>query len=148
MTLAARVIVWAATAYIAGASRHANVRQTHASPCSDEATAAIVTARPIANSNCPDTSRWVQLVIDQESQTTGRATSAFDVINIVSVGCNKGDDLVRQMQMWTHSTAKYDVASFRNATQAYGMQAGRACPSEPYVSFTDDSNLRKHTIPP
>jgi FkbM family methyltransferase len=85
----------------------------------------------------------VQLVIDQESRTTGRQQGAFDVINIVSVGCNKGDDLVRQMQMWTHSKV-YDVASFRNATQAYGMQAGRACPSEPYAMERTAQETTRH----
>ena len=116
---------------VAAAKRAPIVHPTHALPCSDEAVAAIVAARPIANSNCPDTSKWVQHVVQQESRFVGRRQGAPDDINVVSVGCNKGDDLIRQMQMWTLSNA-YDVASFRNATQTHGMQFARACASQPY----------------
>lgn len=144
MILTARFFVLTVSACSVGASRHVGVRPPHAPPCSDEDITAIVAARPIANSNCPDTSRWVQHVVDQESRFFFRQGAA-DVINIVSVGCNKGDDLVRQMQMWTKSKV-YDVASFRNATQAYGMESVRACPSEPYAADKAEHETSSHSV--
>jgi FkbM family methyltransferase len=86
--------------------------------CSSSEISWLVSQAPIANSNCPLQTSWMQTFLEV-------SYSNKDAV-LISIGCNRGDDLLNIMRLWS-----------RNASYAYNaveteyntlFQSGRACP--------------------
>jgi hypothetical protein len=70
--------------------------------CTAEEIAGIVADRPIANSNCPDNSPWMRMALQH--------TDPLKPVVLISVGCNKGDDLLNLMHTWSRNDI-YDYST-------------------------------------
>ena len=88
--------------------------------CSAEETESIARAKPIANSNCPDNRQWMRAALEH--------TDPLKPVVLVSVGCNKGDDLLNMMHAWTRNS------SYKKWMDQSTLSA-RSCP----VQLQDDT---------
>jgi FkbM family methyltransferase len=86
--------------------------------CSSFEIASIVSQEPIANSNCPLQSLWMKAFLD-ESYPNNDAV-------LISIGCNRGDDLLNMMRLWSrNSSYAYKSVEINYNTV---FQEKRACP--------------------
>jgi hypothetical protein len=65
----------------------------HGVRCSTREIAKMARSEPIKNSNCPNNTAWVKVLLDE--------TSSLSSATILSIGCNKGDDFVAEMRDWS-----------------------------------------------
>ena len=91
--------------------------------CSSSEISWIVSQEPIANSNCPLQTVWMQAFLDA-------SYSNKDAV-LVSIGCNRGDDLLNMMRVWSRN-ASY---AYKSIEEEYNtiFQNRRACPFPDYI---------------
>jgi FkbM family methyltransferase len=86
--------------------------------CSSSEISWIVSQDPIANSHCPSQTIWIQALLDVSLDNRNAV--------LISIGCNRGDDLLNMMRMWSRNTS-YSYKSVEAEYTAL-FQHGRACP--------------------
>lgn len=111
--------------------------------CSESQVNIIANLKPHKNSACPDNDKWIQVL---QNDTASNAEIA-----IVSVGCNKGDDVVRSIGFWSQNN-KFSVWRYRKTSQLFfPKQTKRACPIEKHRPSSLKSNrlhVRAYCIEP
>jgi FkbM family methyltransferase len=97
----------------------------HGARCTKEQSEWIATQDPIANSNCPQRGAWMNTFelasIDNPSAT------------LVSIGCNRGDDLANKMRYWSRNTTYSHKAMLPHMSE---FQSSRSCPIDPEADIS------------
>lgn len=111
--------------------------------CSAREVNSIADLKPHKNSACPDNEKWIKVLRNN--------TADNSEITIVSVGCNKGDDLVRSIGFWSQKS-EFSVSRYRKTSLLFfPKQNKRACPIEKHQPFSFKSNelhVRAYCIEP
>jgi len=87
--------------------------------CTELEAESMAMQEPISNSNCPDQRVWMNKWLEETSYLRSNAI-------IVSIGCNRGDDLVTSMRKWTRNDS-YRLDRLESYYAAH-FPLPRACP--------------------
>ncbi len=100
----------------------------HGMRCTPEQSEWVANQEPIQNSNCPSKSSWMA-IFEKASMDNPTAT-------LISIGCNRGDDLANRMREWSRNASySYDLMK-PFYTDFYGS---RACPLEPEIDLSNNT---------
>jgi FkbM family methyltransferase len=97
----------------------------HGVKCTKEQSEWIASQNPTTNSNCPKRGTWMS-VFELASIENPSAT-------LISIGCNRGDDLANKMRYWSRNDS-YSYSSMLPHVAKF--QTGRACPMDPEMDTT------------
>jgi hypothetical protein len=106
--------------------RHSSSDDAYSTKCNSSQLSNIIKARPSFNSNCPDKTNWMNIVLN-ESKSNEKAT-------IVVIGCNKGDDFISQLGAWSGNTS-YDPVKYVEKMQEKYQGLNFICKAAKRIAF-------------
>jgi hypothetical protein len=90
----------------------------HGRRCYPQEIENIASQEPIANSNCPDSDEWMRKFLEISQERKGAT--------LISVGCNRGDDLLIRFREWSKNSS-YSFLAIQEEYQVIFRSIMRSC---------------------